>query len=70
VVIASPASGFAMSQADAPPREPPICPARANQFGKAPEELAAVLGWQASHEADYRRYGAIIIDATARWAKS
>jgi hypothetical protein len=38
--------------------------ARPNQFGKAPEELAAVLGWQASYEADYRRYGAIIIDAT------
>jgi hypothetical protein len=38
--------------------------ARPNQFGKAPEELAAVLGRQASYEADYRRYGAIITDAT------
>jgi hypothetical protein len=38
--------------------------ARPNQFGKVPEELAAVLGRQASYEADYRRYGAIIIDAT------
>ena len=38
--------------------------ARPDQFGRAPEELAAVLGWQASYEADYRRYGAIIIDAT------
>ena len=37
---------------------------RPNQFGKAPEELAAILGWQASYETDYRRYGAIIIDAT------
>ena len=39
--------------------------ARPDQFGKAPEELAAILGWQASYEADYRRYGAIIIDATS-----
>jgi hypothetical protein len=38
--------------------------AHPNQFGKAPEELAAVLGWQASYETDYRGYGAIIIDAT------
>ena len=38
--------------------------ARPNQFGKAPEELAAILGWQASYETDYRRYGAVIIDAT------
>ena len=39
--------------------------ARPDQFGKAPEELAAILGRQASYEADYRRYGAIIIDATS-----
>jgi hypothetical protein len=37
---------------------------RTNEFGNAPEELAAILGWQASFEADYRRYGAVIIDAT------
>ena len=38
-------------------------PARTSS-ARQPEELAAVLGWQASYEADYRRYGAIIIDAT------
>jgi hypothetical protein len=37
---------------------------RTNEFGKTPEELAAILGWHASYEADYRRYGAVIIDAT------
>ena len=42
---------------------------RPNQFGKAPEELAAILGWQASYETDYRRYGAIIIDATSPLGK-
>jgi hypothetical protein len=34
-----------------------------NEFGKAPDELAAILGWRASYEAAYRRFGAVIIDA-------
>lgn len=37
--------------------------ARTNKFGKAPEELAAILGWHASYEATYRGFGAVIIDA-------
>jgi hypothetical protein len=38
--------------------------ARTNEFGKAPDELAAILGWQAGYEAACRRRGAVIIDAT------
>jgi hypothetical protein len=37
--------------------------ARTNEFGKAPEELAAILRWHADYEAAYRRFGAVIIDA-------
>jgi hypothetical protein len=36
---------------------------RTNKFGKAPAELAAILGWHASYESTYRRLGAVIIDA-------
>jgi thymidylate kinase len=36
---------------------------RANEFGKASEELAAILRWHADYEAAYRRFGAVIIDA-------
>lgn len=36
---------------------------RTNEFGKAPGELAAILGWHASYETAYRRFGAVIIDA-------
>jgi broad-specificity NMP kinase len=33
-----------------------------NDFGKAPHELAAILGW---HRVDaYRRFGAVVVDAT------
>jgi len=35
-----------------------------NAFGKHPEELAAVLGWNDDAEARYRRLGATIIDGT------
>lgn len=38
--------------------------ARTNEFGKTPEELAAILGWHADYEAAYRRFGAVILDAT------
>src|SRR5262249_18641629 len=37
--------------------------ARHSKFGKAPEELAAILRWHASYEAQYHRFGAVIIDA-------
>jgi len=37
---------------------------RANEFGKAPDELAAIIRWHASFEAAYRGFGAIVIDAT------
>jgi hypothetical protein len=37
--------------------------ARANDFGKSPGELAAIIGWHASYEAAYRGFGAVIIDA-------
>lgn len=33
-----------------------------NAYGKQPGELAAVLGWNDTAEATYRRFGAIIID--------
>lgn len=35
-----------------------------NEFGKHPDELTAVLGWNQGIEAIYRRLGAAIIDAT------
>ena len=38
--------------------------ARDNKFGKAPEELAAILGWHADYEEIYRGFGAVVIDAT------
>jgi hypothetical protein len=44
--------------------------ARPNQFGKAPEELAAVLGWQASYEADTAGTARSSSTRHARWAKS
>ncbi len=34
-----------------------------NDFGKAPDELNNILGWHKSFEDEYRRYGAIIVDA-------
>jgi hypothetical protein len=37
--------------------------ARTDKFGKAPEELAAILGWHAGYEVIYRGFGAVIIDA-------
>jgi hypothetical protein len=36
---------------------------RTNELGKAPDELAAILGWHAGYEAAYRRFGEVIIDA-------
>jgi hypothetical protein len=36
---------------------------RTSKFGKAPEELAAIIGWHATYEVAYRRFGAVIIDA-------
>jgi len=38
--------------------------ARASEFGKAPEELSAIIRWHASFEAAYRGFGAVVIDAT------
>jgi hypothetical protein len=38
--------------------------ARANEFGKAPEEIAAIARWHAGFEAAYRGFGAVVIDAT------
>ena len=35
-----------------------------NDFGKAPEELEAILSWHQVGEADYLRFGAAVIDAT------
>lgn len=35
-----------------------------NDFGKEAHELAAIIGWLRNAEADYRRFGAGIIDAT------
>lgn len=37
--------------------------ARVGDYGKAPEELAAILGWHAGFEESYRRFGAVIVDA-------
>jgi hypothetical protein len=49
--------------ADAPTLEQRIVTRDNNEFGKAPEELATVLGSQAGYEATYRGFGAVIIDA-------
>lgn len=38
--------------------------ARAGDYGKAPEELAAIIGWHDGFEESYRRFGAVIVDAT------
>ncbi len=35
-----------------------------NDFGKSPTELEAILSWHQVGEADYRRFGAVVIDAT------
>jgi hypothetical protein len=35
-----------------------------NDFGKAPDELAAILGWHATHGERYERHGARLVDAT------
>ena len=35
-----------------------------NDFGKAPNELAAILEWHKDSESNYRRFGAQVIDAT------
>lgn len=37
---------------------------RSDGFGKAPDELARILAWNRTAEANYRRFGATIIDAT------
>jgi len=37
---------------------------RQNDFGKTPDEFADIVGWHADYEATYRRFGAVIIDAT------
>lgn len=37
--------------------------ARAGDYGKAPEELAMILGWHDGFEESYRRFGAVIVDA-------
>ncbi|WP_214400977.1 AAA family ATPase [Pseudonocardia lacus] len=34
------------------------------EFGSAPDELRLVLGWHASFEERYRRWGALMVDAT------
>ncbi len=49
--------------ADAPTLEQRIVTRDNNKFGKAPEELAAVLDSQAGYEASFREFGAVIIDA-------
>jgi hypothetical protein len=38
--------------------------ARSGDYGKAPEELAMILGWHEGFEESYRRFGAVIADAT------
>lgn len=38
--------------------------ARAGDYGKAPEELAMILGWHDGFEQSYRGFGAVIVDAT------
>lgn len=35
-----------------------------NDFGKAPDELASILGWHAEHAERYEKYGAVMLDAT------
>jgi thymidylate kinase len=35
-----------------------------HSFGKGPGELERILDWHESFEGDYRRFGAVIIDAT------
>jgi hypothetical protein len=37
---------------------------RDNEFGKTPEEFAAIVQWHDGYETAYRRFGAVIIDAT------
>lgn len=37
--------------------------ARPNPYGKAPDELANILEWNKTCEANYRRFGASIVDA-------
>jgi hypothetical protein len=37
---------------------------RTNVFGKRPDELALILGWNAGYAERYRTLGAVIIDAT------
>lgn len=36
---------------------------RTNKFGKAPDELAAILRWHTGYETVYRGFGAVVIDA-------
>jgi hypothetical protein len=38
--------------------------ARAGDYGKAPEELAMIIGWHDGFEESCRRFGAVIVDAT------
>lgn len=38
--------------------------ARSNLFGQSPEEMASLVGWHAGYEEGYRRFGAVIVDAT------
>ena len=38
--------------------------ARAGDYGKTPEELAMIIGWHDGFEEKYRRFGAVIVDAT------
>jgi shikimate kinase len=35
-----------------------------NDFGKSPTELQTILGWHKVIEPEYRRFGAIVVDAT------
>jgi shikimate kinase len=35
-----------------------------NDFGKAPHELAAIIGWHRTHADAHRRTGAVVVDAT------
>ena len=38
--------------------------ARPDPYGKAPDELANILAWNKTCEANYRRFGASIVDAS------
>ena len=38
--------------------------ARPGPYGKAPDELTSILEWNRTCEADYRRFGAAIVDAS------